>query len=209
MARELRNAPAQPEFDAIAVPVVLPALPLPAFRLGTVVHPSQFFANPRSRLTPSSGKFPCCYMGKSILTSVLECHGDEFFAARKAGLFSITKVKADEKAFLEASYPPSLKLCNLTSVDVLTAIGLDVTTLHWNDITLAREWAERIANHPAQFDGVVYPSRHSLEHCVVLWDRPGGRTLSNEVKFSAIGPFRESPHAYAAAAKCKARLAFV
>jgi hypothetical protein len=45
----------------------------------------------------------------------------------------------------------------------------------------------RIARHPALFDGILYRSRVTLEPCMVLWLRPGGRDLESEICRSLDG----------------------
>jgi hypothetical protein len=104
---------------------------------------------------------------------------------------------------------PRLKLCDLTHPDVRLSLGLEAGSLYATDLRLPQTWAERIALHPHLFDGIIYRSRLTDELCMVLWIRPGGRTLDREIAFNLTGPFYDSSDAYIVAAKCGVKLAFV
>lgn len=205
MDRELREPPTQAAFDAIPIPTPAPAFALPAVRLGDRGFPSYFFENVRSRLTPKG--YPCAYFATDAVTAVLERWGDSFSAHRLAGAFAISRSATANQVFLSATFP-ALKLCDLTHADVIPAVGLDLATLHYPFIRRAKIWAERIARHPAQFDGILYCSRHTQAPCMVLWLRPGGRALEREISFVETGPFNQSTAAYSAAAKCRILLSF-
>ncbi len=205
MDRELREPPTQGAFDAITIPAPAPAFTLPAVRLGDRGYPSLFHENPRSRLTPKGHR--CVYFAANAVTAVLERWGDTFSAHRKAGAFAISRRTTANQVFLNATLP-ALKLCDLTHADVISAVGLDIATLQYPYIRRAKTWAERIARHPAHFDGILYRSRHTLDPCLVLWLRPGGRDLEREISFAETGAFNESTEAYSAAAKCQVALSF-
>lgn len=211
MDRELRQPPAQAEFDTIAIPRPAHSPPLPRVRLGNANFRSQFFANPRSRLTPISGQFACVYLAADRETAVAEVWGDRFWShrAHHASVYGISRAIAAASAFMEASPPHELRLCDLTDSDVRLALGVDSGTLYSPDLALPRTWAERIARHPAGFDGILYRSRITDEPCAVLWLRPGGRALDREMNFTTLAPFLNSSEAFAVAAKCGVRLAFL
>lgn len=205
MDRELREPPTQAAFDAIPIPTPAPAFALPTVRLGDRGFPSHFYENARSRLTPKGYK--CAYLATNAVTAVLERWGDAFSAHRKAGAFTISRRTTANQVFLSGTLP-FLKLCDLTHADVIPAVGVDIATLHYPYIRRAKTWAERIARHPAQFDGILYRSRHTQEPCMVLWLRPGGRDLEREISFVETGVFNNSTEAYSAAAKCQIVLSF-
>jgi hypothetical protein len=212
MDRELRQPAPQTEFDKLSIPT--PPLPpeLPRSRLADTRYASQYFANPRSRLTPVSRSFPCAYLGASRQTAIAEVWSDRFWQFRDsgtAGPYAIARSIAGGLSFMELPTLPTLKLCDFTHADVRMAIGIDAGTLYSTDLQLPQTWAERVAQHPAHFDGIIYRSRLTDELCTVLWVRPGGRTLDKETTFDVTGPFYDSPDAYAVAAKCGVKLAFV
>ncbi len=205
MDRELREPPTQAEFDAIPIPTPSSAFALPTVRLGDRGFPSHFYENVRSRLTPKG--YRCSYLAANAMTAVLERWRDVFSAHRKAGVFAISQKKTAKQVFLQGTLP-ALKLCDLTNADVISAVGVDIATLHYPFIRRAKLWAERIARHPAQFDGILYRSRHTQEPSLVIWLRPGGRELEREVPFVETGFFNNSTEAYSAAAKCQIVLSF-
>ena len=62
-----------------------------------------------------------------------------------------------------------MNLYDLTTQRGAKRIGIDLGTLYATDVGYAREFAQRIHDHPAKFDGIQYESRHTQELCVVVW----------------------------------------
>ena len=209
MSREIRPAPTQAEFDKRVIPDTGQSLPR-ATRLCNPTYPSQFYASPGSRFTPSSLKFPTVYLAVGKETAVAELWGDRFAAQRAKGLdiYVIPAAEAAKSAFLDVDPVPPARLCDLTNGDVMIAVGIDNTTLTTTDLKIPQEWAERIAHHPAKFDGIRYFSRHTNDPCIALWLRPGGPDYTTLLKFGAPVPFLDSTPAHALAAKCGLRLSF-
>lgn len=214
MNRNLRQPPDQADFDERVLPVrdLGCAAGQPWFRLYRVEFASQFFPSKGSRLTPSSGKFPCVYLAASPETTVEEVWGDRFAALRHAGgrVCVISRCQAQRWAFLQTGpLPVDLRLCDLTDRDTRLAVGLDSGTLYATDLTLPQAWAERLARHPARFDGIRYRSRHTDEICLVLWGRPERQPpLDTQIDFQPIGPFLDAEAAFILAGKVGVRLAF-
>jgi hypothetical protein len=208
MDRVLRDPLPQAEFDGIAIPSAPPPTAWPSVRLATKGFASQFYVHPDSRLTPLSGDFPCVYLGENKATAIAEKWGDRFYGSRKLGVFTIPRMLAATGEFLTTPLP-ALTVCDWTDPQVRLAIGIEGGTQNATDIALPRLWAERVARHPAKYDGILYRSRHTDQLCVVLWLRPGGRALESELHFTSCGEFRDAPEAYAVAARCGLRLAFV
>ncbi len=65
-----------------------------------------------------------------------------------------------------------MKLCDLTDSKTLVACNTDQASLTQPDIGVAQEWALAIARHPADFDGILYPSRFDSGICLALFDKP-------------------------------------
>lgn len=213
--RSWRQPPPAEEFDRREIPVTVvgeAGLAGPWFRLYRVAFANQFHASTGSRLTPASGEFPCCSLGASVETTVAEVWGDRLAAHRDQGgnPYVITTGQAREWAFLRvARLPDDLKMCDLTDAETLLRAGLDAATLYATDLSLPRMWAERIARHPAGFDGIRYLSRHNHQPCLVLWERPGRPDpLSNRLVFEPAGEFLDSEAAHRLAGKIGIRLAF-
>lgn len=214
MTRDLRLPPDQAEFDTRSIPVsdLYQFARLSWFRLSRVEYPSQFYPSKGSRLTPVSGDFPCVYLAMSVETTVAEVWGDRIAALRDASgkVYVISRSQAEKWAYLETDpLPADLRICDLMSSDTRLAAGIDSGALYATDLSVPQAWAERIARHPARFDGIRYRSRHTDEACLVLWTRPDvGSLLENNLRFKPAGPFLESDAAYIFAGKVGVRLSF-
>lgn len=159
-------------------------------------------------MTPLSLDFPCIYLGATKETAVAEVWGDRFHARRAKGIYSIPASDAKALAFLAADALPALKVCDLTHADTRLALGLESGTIYSTDLSVTKTWAERIARHPGNYDGILYRSRITDDLCLVLWLRKGGRALDKEVSMKPSGEFYDSVDAYAVAKKCGLKLSF-
>jgi RES domain-containing protein len=209
--REIRQPPSQADFDRIEMPAFeARKLGFPAwFRLANTAYPGQFYPSPRSRLTPISRAYPCVYLAEDTGTAVAELWGDQFYAQRALGpaIFSIARSEAEQIRFLKTESNPALRLCDLTDGDTRLRVGIDSSTLYCPDLKVPQGWAEVIARHPANLDGILYRSRHTDRPCVVAWNRLD-RVLEREFAFTDAGPFIESPESYAIAKKVGVTLSF-
>ncbi len=214
MNRDLRLPPDQASFDQRPIPVRewRSRSKWNWFRLYRVAYPNQFFASKGSRLTPSSGAFPCVYLAASLETTVAEVWGDRLAAHRDAGgeIYVITCQQASQWAYVKAlELPTSLRLCDLTDSDTRLAVGIESGSLYSTDLAVPQLWAERIARHPAHFDGICYRSRHTDELCLVLWTRPErDPSLEQVLRFESDVPFAHSEAAHMVAGKIGVRIAF-
>jgi RES domain-containing protein len=179
-------------------------------RLAKVAYPGQFYPSLKSRLTPSSEKFPCVYLAPNAETAVAELFGDEMSLAKARGrkIYAINAAKADELAFLSCPSLPRLQLCDLTEADTRLALGLEAGSLYTSDLSIPQAWADMIAWHPNKYDGIIYRSRHTDEICLVLWTRARGRGLDKRVAFKPAGAFRNSAAAFEVARKIGIKLSF-
>jgi len=62
-----------------------------------------------------------------------------------------------------------VNLYDLTASRSAKKIGMDLATLYAPDVSFPREFAQRLHDHPAKFDGIQYVSRHTQTPCLVLW----------------------------------------
>ncbi len=209
--REKRVAPPPAGFPP-GVPVAgNDRLPSVAWvRLANIAYANHFFVSLKSRLTPSSGRFPCVYLAPRPETAVAELWGDRWVLATQRGqsVFVIPADKAAEQWFFTAGPLFPLRLCDFTDADTLLALRLDAAAIYTADLAIPQAWAEMIANHPNAYDGIIYRSRHTGETCLVLWNRPGANNLSAKISFVASESFRESRAAYAIAEKIGIKLSF-
>ena len=65
--------------------------------------------------------------------------------------------------------PLEVKLYDFATLRGAKRVGMDLGTLYAADVSYARDFAQRIHDHPAKFDGIQYQSRHTQALCVVLW----------------------------------------
>jgi len=213
--RTLRPAPDQALFDRRVLPVasVRESAAGPWFRLCRKAFANQWYPSKGSRLTPWSGAFPCVYLAQRKETTVAEVWGDRLAAQQALGaeVYAISSAQAAQWAYLRVeNLPEGVRLCDLTAANTLLAVGLDAATLYQPDLEQPQRWAECIARHPAGFGGIVYPSRHTGETCVVLWEREGAADrLEPQLEFANEGEFADSEAAYVLAGKLGIRLAFV
>jgi len=214
MDRDLRLPPDQATFDQRVIPVrdTLTEKKRSWFRLHRVAYPNQFFPSKGSRLTPSSGNFSCVYLAASLETTVAEVWGDRLAALRDAGgsIYVITESQAKQWSYLKTPVLPlGMRLCDLTDRDTRLASGIESGTLYSTDLAVPQLWAERIARHPAHFDGILYRSRHTDELCLVLWIRPERKPpLEHLLRFESAGAFCDSEASHIIAGKIGVRLAF-
>ncbi len=173
MARELRR-PAEPaDFDALELPRLKKTLSAPWWNLRWAAHAtkSQYFhAALTGRLTPGSGTVPCLYLARDRETSFQEIYGDDIYIAgtRKLG-FRLAKTDLEHRVYLKTAESLALTLYDLTTVRGAKRIGMDLGTLYAADISCARDFAQRLHDHPAKFDGILYESRHTKSRCIVVW----------------------------------------
>jgi hypothetical protein len=87
-----------------------------------------------------------------------------------------------DRVYLKTTAPVSVKVYDLSAGRSAKRIGLDLATLYTPDVSYPREFAQRLHDHPAKFDGIQYVSRHTQSLCVVLWatHTPALRTLATE-----------------------------
>jgi hypothetical protein len=71
--------------------------------------------------------------------------------------------------YLKTTAPITVNLYDLTASRSAKKIGMDLATLYALDVNFPREFAHRLHDHPAKFDGIQYVSRHTQAPCLVLW----------------------------------------
>lgn len=128
-----------------------------------------YFASKTARLTPASGKVPCLYLSPSERASFKELYGNTFSVERENGRTPYMEASAFvQRSFLQVS-APELLLADLTSGKAMDDIHLDLGTLYAADTEYPRMFAQAIFDHPTKVDGIFYESRHTKEHCAVIW----------------------------------------
>ena len=62
-------------------------------------------------------------------------------------------------------------VCDLTEKKTRLSCGIDLPSLMYPDLSIPKRWASAIASHPAQFEGILYPSRFTGNTCIALFGR--------------------------------------
>jgi hypothetical protein len=173
MARELRRPVDTAEFNRLALTPIAKRLATSWWNLRWTAHdkPDQlFFATVSGRLTPASGKVPSLYLAPNRETSFYEIYGDLVDAGKKRGQEPrFSGKELEERVYLKTTGTIAVKLYDLTASRSAKKIGMDLATLYAPDVSFPREFAQRLHDHPAKFDGIQYVSRHTQAPCLVLW----------------------------------------
>lgn len=183
MARELRHPAGADEFNRLELIPLKKRLAAPWWNLRWAEHEQPVLRLPAAasgRLTPHSGRVPCLYLAQNRETSFCELYGDLVDSAQKSGVPpKFTKKTLADRVFLKTTETITMNLYDLTASKSAKKIGMDLATLYTPAVTFPREFAQRLHDHPAGFDGIQYVSRHTQSICLVLWatHAPGLRTL--------------------------------
>ena len=173
MARELRYPLSAADFAQLPLPVLTKPLVAPWWNLRWAHHAdlkAPFFTSATGRLTPNSGTVPCLYLAKTREAAFFELYGDDLDAAQKRSqCHRFLRGELVRRIFLRMSADFTVKLYDLTAKKSARAIGLDLATLYSPTVNYSREFAQRLHDHPAKFDGIQYLSRHTQSICTVLW----------------------------------------
>lgn len=173
MVRELRLPVGSSEFDRLPLVASKFQVGVPWWNLRWAHFDNpkdRFFATASGRLTPSSGKIPCLYLAQTAETSFHELYGDTIDACQKQGVEPLfAKKELEERIYLKTTAPFSVNVYDLTAEGSAQAIGLDLATLYTREISFPRQFAQRLHDHPAHLDGILYLSRHTQTPCLVLW----------------------------------------
>ena len=173
MSRELRQPLETTAFNELDLGVVEKKLQEPWWNLRWVTHATQdqlFFASLSGRLTPSSGKVPCLYLAQNRETAFQEIYGDDLDAAEKRSLpFYFIKKNLQNRLLLKTSGEVKVRVYDLSAEKGAKRIGMDLGTLYDALVNFPREFAQRLHDHPAKFDGIQYVSRQTQSLCIILW----------------------------------------
>ncbi len=173
MARQLRWPLDAAEFNRLKLPAAQVLLPEGWWNLRWEAHltaATVFHASKTGRLTPESGGVRCLYIAAEAATSYYEIYGDDIALAKESG----TAIVLSRKELVDRVYtttPAGLafKVYDLTTEGSAKKIGMDLATLYSGEIERPRRFAQRLHDHPEEFDGIRYISRHTQGPCIVLW----------------------------------------
>jgi hypothetical protein len=141
------------------------------FRIHQLQHGALYFGKSgRGRFDGSDQLQAVCYVAEDEHGAFIESFGRHlgqmllnftYLAARGVSLVRIKE---------EGTTPQPLKIASLVG-DGLPKMGADAR-LTTGSYIIARQWANAIAAHPQNFDGISYMSRHdNTRRCVALFER--------------------------------------
>ena len=144
--------------------------------------PAVFFSQRgASRFDPKEG-VGTLYLGESLAGAVLEMFGDRLEAVGSLGR-SLSRTMLGDWFVSLVAVPEVLPVA--ASGGNLSKLGVDLQLVS-GDHAIARQWALRFMEHPANAAGILYPSRHDeTRHNLALFQRPGFLPAKEEL--SLIG----------------------
>jgi hypothetical protein len=167
--------PPTPAFDGVALDLMTvpvgakfgrihrKALPDP---LGFGKNPSRF-SDPRQRT--EANRFGVLYLGSSLKVCFLETMlRDDRDGI--VGQIAIAESELDDRRYAEIRVGQALRLLDLTG-DGPVRMGIPSDVARGRRQALARKWSVAFHEHPAQVDGIAYPSRLNGEINLAIYDR--------------------------------------
>ncbi|MGX9117075.1 RES family NAD+ phosphorylase [Mesorhizobium sp. BHbsci] len=142
------------------------------------------FSDPRRRM--SANRFGVLYLGSSSKVCFVEA------VLRDQGDGRVGNLLLDERDLTERSYALVEVTAALSLVDLRgdgpLRMGIPSDVARGSKQSLSRRWSIAIHHHPAQLDGIIYPSRLNGETNLAIYDRavPKLRTVRH-------GPLLKEP----------------
>ncbi len=155
---------------------------LPSRRLRrTVFHrlhrastaPILYGLSPHHRFSHAHLPYQILYAGKDFETCALEIFGDTMIDGNMDIALENWKTKQFSRLHITA------KVCDLTCKETRMACGIDLPAIQHPDLSIPQQWAMAIASHPAQFDGILYPSRFNANTCIALFSRRTSQSIES------------------------------
>lgn len=138
--------------------------------LGFRKNPSRF-NDPRRRTDVN--RFGVLYLGSSLKVCFLETMlRDERDGI--VGQIELAESELDDRRYADIQINQALRLLDLTG-DGPVRMGIPSDVARGSRQGLARKWSVAFHEHPAQVDGIVYPSRLNGETNLAIYGRAVGK----------------------------------
>jgi hypothetical protein len=121
---------------------------------------------PTHRFSHPDSPSKVIYLGTKPDTCFWECFGDLIFDGKKV----LPKAKWDKYSISRIEVP-SIKDCNLSEVTVRSALYIDMTAVHTDNISITQQWGLELQKHPDNITGFKFDSRFTNASCLVLFER--------------------------------------
>jgi hypothetical protein len=144
--------------------------------LGYGKSPSRF-SDPRLRVPAS--RFGVLYLGDTLKVCFLEA----VLRDRREGMVGdlpIVEVELTQRRFAEIATTADLRLVDLRG-DKVVRMGVPTDVVRAQRQNLARRWSVAFHEHPAQPDGVIYPSRLNGATNLAIYDRATSKLQAKRV----------------------------
>ena len=142
------------------------------------------FSDPRRRNAET--RFGVLYLGSSLKVCFLEA----LLRDERDGLvgdYLMDERELDARRFAQIQVREDLTLLDLTG-DAPVRMGVPSDVARSSKQALARRWSLAIYDHPAQVDGIFYPSRLNGEVNLAVYDRALGK-----LAVATTTPLRQAP----------------
>ena len=142
------------------------------------------FSDPRRRIP--ANRFGVLYLGSALkvcfVEAVLRDEGDG-----RIGDLLIDERDLAVRRYAEVEVVTSLSMLDLR-VDGPLRVGVPSDVVRGSKQSFARQWSVAFYDHPAQPDGIIYPSRLNGETNLAIYDRAIGK-----VSVATSGPLLRQP----------------
>jgi hypothetical protein len=135
------------------------------------------------RFDAPDGSYGVLFAGRDAYCAFIETF------ARSAGARVVTTAELEARALSELKATRPLKLIDLMQSGALARIGAE-SRLFAGDYGAARLWSNALHEHPAQADGLIYPSRLDPVRQAIVWDQDRAPKL---VELSRQGWYAPGP----------------
>ncbi|MFI4940137.1 MAG: RES family NAD+ phosphorylase [Burkholderiales bacterium] len=129
--------------------------------------------------SPAPPAFSTCYLAYTLPVAIAESVLHDEVPER--GIFKLAKTTLESK-FVIRFTGSTLTLANLSGASLKRLGGSADLAGASVDYAITKSWSLAVHGHPANFDGIVYMSRHiNTQKAVVLFNRAGPKIQSSTV----------------------------
>jgi hypothetical protein len=170
---------------------LLPIVEVPVgtrfFRLNSVAYPNPAYFGRRAtlRFDAPDASYGVCYLGTSLDACFLEVLRPVRSRRMRRRFVTTTQLGAYYAALATVREP--LRLAHLAD-DGLAQLGIDQRITGGDDYALSQRWSKAMYRHPAQVDGILYPTRHHNRlYTVALFERASEKVAFEDALWGVLG----------------------
>ena len=172
-----------PPFDYELIPIIVEVprgFQFIRFNPGDYSSCLYFGDKAQSRFDSPSGDYGVLYVALTVAGAFVETFGHDITRLEpKHKILSIQQLKSRNVFSVTTEQP--LKLASLIGPG-LAQLGLDNQINTQPGYKASQQWSQWLFDHPQEFDGVIYHSRHDpYQHSVALFDRSKEKMSENNL----------------------------